>query len=191
MSSRPRKKQQREQVTATYQYEHAGDSSSAATPADGDDDDDDDLDDLDDLPVEGGSIDEQVLAILEGSSDEEIVQILGQIPAMDDGMKLLIGMQKLSPAAPAFVLLQPVADACSNAGIVALFTKIGSLAEAQMNSDIGRVFEDNVATATALMSHPPELRRRRFFLSLAAGYVDLDDETWATMHAGMQQMASN
>ena len=127
------------------------------------------------LPVEGGSVDQQLGAILEGSSDDEIVTILGEIPALDEGTKLVIGMQKLSPAVSAFTLLRPVADACTNQGIVHLFNKIGGISDEQVTSDIAGVYADNQDNATALMSHPPEMRRRLFFLSLAAGYLEADE----------------
>ena len=105
-------------------------------------------------------------------------------------MKLVVGMQKLSAAASSFTLLHEIADACTNEGIVRLFTKIGGLDEATMNADIPRVFADDPSNATALMTHPEELRRRRFFLSLAAGYLDMDETTWEAMNASMNTLAS-
>ena len=171
MSWRPQKKQ-REQIEATYLYE-SGESSAAPVDANrDDDDDDDDDDDMEDLPVEGGSVLDQLGAILHGSSDEEIVKVLGEVPALDDGTKIIVGMQKLSAAASAFLLLQPIADACENEGIVMLFHKVGALSPEQVDTDIASVYADDADNARNLMSHPPEQRRRLFFTSLAAGYLD-------------------
>ena len=117
-------------------------------------------------------LDEQLSAILDGSPDEEILLVLGQVPGMDDGMKLVAGMQKLSAAASAFQMLRPLADACTNEGMVHLFNKIGGLSDEQVASDISLVYADDSEKAAALMGHPPELRRRRFYLSLAAGYLE-------------------
>ena len=173
MSSRPKKKQ-REQIHAVYTYE-SGESSATATAADKEDvDDDSEDDDMDDLPVEGGSVFDQLGAILEGSSDEEMVEVLGQVPALNDGTKIVVGMQKLSAAASAFTLLRPVAEVCDNAGIVVLFNKIGALSQEQLEADIAGVFADDAENAKNLMSHPPEQRRRLFFMSLAAGYLDVE-----------------
>jgi hypothetical protein len=164
MSSRPRKKQ-REVVSATYAY----DDPPRATA----DDESDEEMDMDDLPAGAdASVDVQLAAILEGSSDDEIITVLGQVPALDDGVKVVVAMQKLTPASSAFELCQPLVDACTNEGIRALFGKIGSLAVAQLDQDVHAVFADDPDTAAALLTHPPELRRRRFFLSLAAGYLD-------------------
>ena len=163
MSSHPRKKQH---VSATYLYDSGEGYASHAI------EDDDEEMDMADLPVEGGSVDEQIGAILDGSSDEEIVQILTELPMLDDGLKLIVGMQKLSPSASAFTLLQPVAEACTNTGISILFRKLSGLSISQLDSDIPGVFADDPSTAAVLMSHPPELRRRRFFMSLAAGYLE-------------------
>ena len=127
---------------------------------------------------------------LDGSSDAEIITILGQVPALDDGMKLVVGMQKLSATASAFTLLQPLAEACTNEGITRLFAKISGLDVETMNRDIPRVFADEPSNAAALMSHPEELRRRRFFLSLAAGYLDMNEETWEAMNASMNTLAN-
>jgi len=167
MSSRPRKKQ-REPIHATYAYE----SGEAAAPTTTHASDDDSDDDMSDLPVEGGSVFEQLGAILEGSSDEEMVEVMSQVPALNDGTKLIIGMQKLSAEASAFTLLQPLAEACENEGIATLFRKIGALSESQVDVDITNVFADSAEDISNILSHPPELRRRRFFTSLAAGYLD-------------------
>ena len=197
MSSRPRKKQRdASPIYASYYYDSGEASAAATSVAAGSSnapefDDDDDEMDLADLRMEGGSIDAQIGAILEGSSDTEIVEILAQLPALNDGMKLVVGMQKLSAASSAFELLQPVLDACSNEGLVHLYNKISGLSAAQLDADIPRVFEDDPSTASALMTHPPELRRRRFFLSLAAGYLDMDNETWAAMNSNMDRLASS
>ena len=124
-----------------------------------------------DLPVEGGSVFDQLGAILTGSTDEEMVEVLGQVPALNDGTKLIVGMQQLSAAAPAFTLLRPVADACDNEGIVVLFNKIGALSQEQVELDVANVFADDAENIRNLMSHPLEQRRRLFFTSLAAGYL--------------------
>lgn len=174
---RPKKKQAREKVNATYLYDSGEQSSAAAVGADRHDDDnsDDEDDDMDDLPVEGGSVFDQLGAILEGSSDEEMVEVLAQVPALNDGTKIIVGMQKLSNASSAFLLLQPIAAACENEGVTVLFNKIGALSQAQVEADIATVFADDAETLRNLMSHPPEQRRRLFFTSLAAGYLS-DDE---------------
>lgn len=171
MSSRPSKKQrEQERVNATYYYE-----SGEAAQEHGEEEEDDNMDTAD-LPVEGGTVDEQIGSILDGSSDEEIVDILSQLPALNDGMKIIIGMQKLSVSAMAFTVLQPVADACINEGLLFLYNKIGGLTQAQVDSDIAGVYEDDPPQIAALMSHPPERRRRLFFMSLAAGYLGEGEE---------------
>ena len=65
--------------------------------------------DLPGLPLgEGAAVEEQIAAILDGSSDEEIILVLGQAPISSE-LKLALGMQKLSAAADAFGLLQEAA----------------------------------------------------------------------------------
>ena len=170
-SSRPRKKLREEPIEATYYYE-SGDPSTAAAPADVDDDDDDDDDDMM-LPLhESEPAHAQIGAILQGSSDEEIMLILNQLPIADDGaLKLTVGMQKLSSSASAFDLLRPFADACENDGVKLLFNKIGALTQPELDADLQRIFA-GTDDVTSMLKLSPELRRRRFFLSLAEGYMD-------------------
>jgi len=171
MSSRPRKKQ-RETVKATYAYESGEGVSGAATAIDADDSDDDEEMEL---PVEGGTVDQQLGAILHGSSDLEIFTILSQVPDLDDGIKLIVGMQKLSRDANSFALLRPLADACTNEGMAFLYNKIGGLTDDQVAADIANVFSGEPDTVTSLMKQPAEMRRRNFFMNLAAGYLDTDE----------------
>ena len=170
MSDRPQKKR-REEITAAYHYDSGEGSSAAVVDKDeGDSSDEEDMD-MADLPVEGGSLDQQIEAILDGSSDAQICEILCQLPALNNGEKFIIGMRKLSPEASAFTLLQPVAEQCTNDRLLVVYRKIGGLTQQQLDKDIPDVFEDDPETAAALMTHPPEMRRRAFFMSLAAGYL--------------------
>lgn len=177
-AAEPRAKQA--PVSAVYAYESGeagegrGGARGARRPSAAEEDDDNDDDDEEmELPLgEGAPMEEQIGVMLDGSSDDEIILVLGQLPIAND-LKLLIGMRKLSPAAAAFDLLRPIAEECAEEKLSFLFDRIGTIATSQLDADIA-AFSDP-ANVAALQSHPPEGRRRLFFLSLAAGYVDTED----------------
>ena len=136
------------------------------------DEDDEDDADVPGLPLgEGSSIYEQLSAVLTGSDDAEIALVLGQAP-ISFALKLALGMQKLSPSADAFCLLAEFAEEADTLGFI--FRKVAGLTSAQVDADIRGVIEP--VSAEAILTQPEWNRRRLLFLSLAAPFLEEEED---------------
>ena len=141
--------------------------------------DEEEMDDADlpGLPLgEGASVEEQIVAVLNGSTDDEIALVLGQAP-IPAAMKLDLGMKSLSAAVDAFVVLLEAADACTDDALSFLFRKVAGLTSTEVDEDIRRVVSPD--QMDEMLSQPEWKRRRLFFLDLAAPYLEAGKEELA------------